>query len=245
MSKAMIFDIETVSPYDTDSFLPEHIEEYLNDMVDKRLKDKDKIKENKSKVLSNLALDPYVGKIFIIGTYVDIFKIYINRELLKSEIDTNFLKENVAINYYDNEAQLIETFIDDVNNIIANNGILISFNGKEFDLPYLFIRAIVNNIYHPIMNYLDLINRYNYSYHIDLYNLFDTKLKRLSLIFNIPSDNLSGDSIGEFYNKQDYISIINKNTDDLNAIKVLYDKSISWFQYKIKTVYSYKNADVY
>lgn len=236
-NSVVAIDIETISSYNDIDKLPKHIEEYVNKSVDKRLKDKSKIDENVKKILNNFALDPYVGEILMIGTAtVDQKIILVNKKLLNRDIDENLI-DNVSLYYYENEKAMLEDFNESINNLLANSGVIVSFNGKEFDLPYIFIRSVINKVETPLMNYIDLINKYNYSYHIDLHNLLDGSLRNIMLAFNINSDDISGADIGKLYTEGKYEEIIDKNLKDLIGTTQLFDNIVPWISHKIKATF--------
>lgn len=229
----LVIDVETVRPKQID----ERIEQLVNNKIDKRLKDKDKIEENKKKHLSSLALDPYVGCILMIGMKRQSQNIImVNKEMINNEIDQNFISGDTVIMYYDNEKHLLEEFNSMLNNYIANGGVIITFNGKEFDLPFVMIRSIINDTENIISSYFDLVHKYSHNMHVDLYNIFDKSLKDIAIAFNIEFSDISGKDIAELYENNRYEDIVNKNVEDLYQTEYIFNKSYKWFAHKIKTV---------
>ena len=83
------------------------------------------------------------------------------------------LPENLHIEIFDDERELlIETF-----RVLANYPIVLSFNGDQFDFPYLYNRAVKLGIprelipFKPMRDYIAL----HYGIHIDLYKFFSIK----------------------------------------------------------------------
>lgn len=76
------------------------------------------IAEKKAAQLEAMALSPKTGKIACIGFYADDFQ-----DVVFGEVD--------ALNRF---------------NQIVQDRVIITFNGKSFDLPYIFKRAMVNNL---------------------------------------------------------------------------------------------------
>lgn len=141
--KQLAFDIETIPDMDVVELLPE-VE------ASKVLKDPEKIKidlENKKKEqIEKMALNPLFGKIACIS--------------IIGENEEHFLVGD--------EKQIIEDFFK-----ITADCQLISYNGINFDIPFIYKRAIKNNI--PDINLYQmkqLTNKYDCFKHIDIMNEF-------------------------------------------------------------------------
>lgn len=230
-SQYIVIDIETVAPSEND----EKVNALISNKLDKRLKDKEKIEENKKKVYNSLALDPYLGQILMIGIKSDNNYVLINQSLVDRELDLNFIEDRTVIQYYPDEKALLEEFNSSINEYIANGGVLITFNGKEFDLPYIFIRSVINNTEYIIPSYLDLIHRYSHNMHFDLYNILDKSLSDIAIAFNLNFDNISGNAIGDLYSAKKYEEIVSKNVKDLNYTKEIFDRMFKWIGHKLRT----------
>ncbi|KSW12754.1 DNA polymerase I [Pyrodictium occultum] len=83
------------------------------------------------------------------------------------------LPENLHVEIFDDERALIlEAF-----RLISNYPVLLTFNGDNFDLPYLYNRAVKLGIpreYIPFRARSDYVTL-EYGFHIDLYKFFSTK----------------------------------------------------------------------
>lgn len=111
--KQIVIDIETIPNLDVVNLLPEP-------KIDSRLKDPAKIEEAKKEAiqtqLDKMALSPLTGKVAYIG-YVT---------------DTGFN----GLHY--NEKEMLDT----VYSLMMDNQI-ITYNGKNFDIPFIFKRGII------------------------------------------------------------------------------------------------------
>lgn len=163
--KQLAFDIETMPDMSVVDLLPE-IE------ASKVLKDPEKIKldleRRKQEQIEKMALNPLFGKIACIS--------------IIGENEEHFL--------IGDEKQIIEDFFK-----ITCDCQLISYNGINFDIPFIYKRAIKNNI--PDINLYQLkqfTNKYDCFKHIDIMNEFCNwgqfeKLDTLSKIYLNESKN--------------------------------------------------------
>lgn len=141
MRQQIVFDIETYPNLDMISLLPE-VE------ASKVLKDAEKIKtdveEKKQKQISEMALSPLWGKIACIGLYnQDIQKVLIGEE-----------------------KDILKQFFE-----LTNDMQLISYNGVNFDIPFIYKRACIYDISNIVMMepYIKKFDDYK---HIDLMQKF-------------------------------------------------------------------------
>lgn len=113
----------------------------------------------------------------------------------------------------------------------------VSFNGRQFDAPFLAIRSAV----HGIRPTKDLMRgRYLYqqavdAVHIDLYDQLSFygavrrkgSLHLYSRVFGIESpkgDGITGDQVGEMFKQKKYLEIAKYNAGDLFATRELYER---------------------
>jgi uncharacterized protein YprB with RNaseH-like and TPR domain len=159
--RQIVFDIETVSfPFET---LAESQQEYL-------LRDAQKIEDQKEKEkkiddsIRYTSLYPFTAKVIVIGLYdVQKEKSFIYYENSKSE---EWFNNEKNISYKGlNEGEMLESFW----RIAEKTDQLISFNGRNFDIPFLMMRSALNKI-KPSKNLMT--NRYDTSLHIDLLEQF-------------------------------------------------------------------------
>ncbi len=153
----LVFDIETVG-FDFDS-LHESQQEFLLRYVEKE-KDENIKTEKREEAIRFLSLYPYTAKVVAIGmlnTKTDKSMI-----LFEGNENEHWTVEDKQIEYKAlKEDKIISTFWDYV--IKADQ--VITFNGRNFDIPFLMLRSALLKI-KPSINLIK--NRYDSSKHIDL-----------------------------------------------------------------------------
>lgn len=153
----LVFDIETAS-FDFDT-LTESQQEYILRYAE-REKDDSKREEKIEDAIRYLSLYPYTAKIIVIGM--------LNTEtentlvLYESEEKEEWRSEEKKTIYKSmNEKEMINYFWECVKKVDK----VITFNGKNFDIPFVMIRSAILKI-KPSINLLK--NKYDSSKHIDL-----------------------------------------------------------------------------
>ncbi len=157
----LVFDIETVSVgFET---LSESQQEFLLRYTESE-KDHQKKTELIEETIRYLSLYPYTAKIIALGLF--------NTEKGKAMVfyeggeDDEWVAEEKITKYKGvDEKQMLSYFWKYADKAEK----LISFNGRNFDLPFIMIRSAINKI-KPTKNYLK--NRYDSSHHIDLLEQF-------------------------------------------------------------------------
>lgn len=159
--RKIVVDIETCAyPFES---LSESQKEYLL-----RYTEKEKDKETKASLVSDAirytSLYPLTAKVIVIGVYdMEKEKSFIYYESEKEEECTS---EDKTLNYKGlTEEEMLKSFwrISEVCDQV------ITFNGRNFDLPFLMIRSAMLKI-KPSKNLLG--NRYDVSSHVDLLEQF-------------------------------------------------------------------------
>ena len=165
MKQFLIFDIET-GPLDWDAFSDSQKEYWLRGTTNE--------KEVEDKMFMR-ALTPMTGKIVCIGMMI----------VEKSETGWNTLKKGVlALNPEDTTTTEITTelLVNDVKMQLSNEKkiiedfwkilqyyrqpTLVTFNGRNFDVPFIMLRSAINKIRPPFN--LMTGTKFNYPNHIDL-----------------------------------------------------------------------------
>lgn len=158
--KRLVFDIET-SGYEFEDLSPSQ-QEYLLRYASKEKDDtirNEKIDEAKR----YLSLYPFTAKVVAIGM--------LNTETQGSSVLFNgeneeWIAEEKGISYNSmNESEMIRTFWSYVGKVDQ----VITFNGRNFDIPFLMLRSAILKI-KPSINLIH--NRYNLAHHIDLLDQF-------------------------------------------------------------------------
>jgi len=165
MKQFLIFDIET-GPIDWDNFSDSQKEYWLRGTTNE--------KEVEDRMLIR-ALTPMTGKILCIGIMV-VEKDETNWNVLKkgalslnpqdietTEITTELLVDNVTMQL-SNEKKMLEDFWKILR--YYRQPTLITFNGRNFDVPFVMLRSAIHRIRPPFN--LMTGTKFNYPNHIDL-----------------------------------------------------------------------------
>jgi hypothetical protein len=154
--RKIIFDIETSSfPFES---LSESQQEYLLRYVEKE-KDSETKAEKTDEAIRYMSLYPFTAKVIAIGIYdVDKEKSFVYYESDKEE---EWTAENQTQYKGLSEYEMLKSFW----RIVDVADTFVTFNGRNFDVPFLMIRSAFNKI-KPSKNLIT--NRYDTSLHIDL-----------------------------------------------------------------------------
>lgn len=221
----LIFDIETVG-IDYDS-----LDQYTRDSLEKFAETEEELAE----VRSTLGISPLTGEIVAIGILnpdTDKGVIYVRADAkLPSEV-----RPGVAIET-GTEKEILERFWQTAEHYHQ----FISFNGRCFDIPFLFIRSAILGI-RPTKNLM--ANRYlssqpSSALQIDLLDqlsFYGAFRGRRSLhfwcrAFGIKSpkeDGVTGDDVFRLAQEGKFQEIAEYNLGDLEATKALY---VKWLNY--------------
>lgn len=155
--RKIVFDIET-APYPLET-LSESQKEYLFRYAEKE-KDENIKEEKRDEVIRYLSLYPFTAKIIAIGIY-DILneKTFVYYESTEKE---EWQSDDKIVNYKGlTETEIIKSFW----RIAEATDKFITFNGRNFDIPFLMMRSAINKI-KPSKNLIT--SRYDKKLHIDL-----------------------------------------------------------------------------
>jgi DNA polymerase elongation subunit (family B) len=224
----LIFDIETVGE-DFDS-LDKTTQKVLTNWIDRSSDSPEEYERELANIKNGLGFSPYTGQIVAIGT-LDADKgqggVYYDAPGQKNadaEEDGIMLRQM-------GEKELLQKFWD----VAKNYDTFISFNGRSFDAPFIYVRSAIHRI-KPTRNLME--GRYDYQQksckHIDLMDkfIFDGAVyKRPSLhiicrAFGIKSpkaDGITGDDVARLFKEKKFLDIARYNVGDLRATKALYD----------------------
>lgn len=158
----LVFDIETVG-FDFESLADsqkEYLLRYAERETDEEIK-KQKIDE----AIRYLSLYPFTAKVIAIGLYhTEMEKALVLYESDKSEKNVVSDDEHVVYKAL-TEDEMLKTFWEYASKVKK----FISFNGRNFDIPFLMLRSALRKI-KPTVNFLG--NRFDTSKHIDLLEQF-------------------------------------------------------------------------
>ena len=195
LENLLLFDIETVPATDDYSALPAEYQSLWEHKIRKLIREDETPAEN---YFSNAGIYAEFGKIVCISA--GFFK--------RAETGKKWLFK-VKSFASDNEAELLTNFkelLDKYYNDPQRQG-LCGHNIREFDVPFVCRRMLVNGIRLP--NILDLSGKKPWEVlHVDTMQLWKfgdvknfTSLRLLALLFNIPTpkDDIDGKDVGRVY----------------------------------------------
>ncbi len=215
--KRVVFDIETVGADFED--LNEKQQKYLT----KWAKDEEEIISAKQ----STAFYPLTGFVCAIGFYSPDAKEVMGTYFLNPAKNTVNKENDLVFRSFTTEKELLENFWK----LIVNFGQIITFNGRTFDVPFLYTRSAVNKVKATtdIMGY-----RYGPNYkHVDLADLFSFQgamKRKFSLEFycqvfgiNNPKKDTSGIEVSKLYKEKKYEKIARYCYGDVEATFKLYE----------------------
>lgn len=230
----LIFDIETIGE-NFDS-LDETTQDILTRWLKKEAADEEDYRLALENLKNDLGFSPLTGEIVVIGV-LDAEK---NKGVVYFQAPGEKIKEFEENNIkfkQTTEKEMLENFWQGAKQYDE----FISFNGRQFDVPFLMIRSAV----HKIKPSKDLMsNRYlnNQKFgatHVDLIDQlsFYGAVKRKgslhlwSRVFGIKSpkaDGITGDDVSRLFREKKFLDIARYNVNDLKATKELYE---AWQNY--------------
>lgn len=217
----LIFDIETVG-YNFES-LSESQQEYLLRYAEKE-KDEETREQKIDEAIRYLSLYPFTAKIVALAFLnVETEKTVV---MYESEETSEWIADEKGVKYKSaSEEEIIKTFWSYADKCDK----LISFNGRQFDIPFIMLRSAVLKI-KPSKNYLK--NRFENKDHIDLLDKFT--FMGLTRKFNLDfychafgiespkSKGISGMEVKELYHSGKVKEIAVYCADDVRATCELY-----------------------
>ncbi len=230
--RILVFDLE-VAAYDFESHYDKETKEYLT----KYAKDED----DRQKIIDSLVFTPFTSEIIAIG----LLELDLNTEkaedckgaVLSRTDEEMFMKseyKNIKYECYTDEKSLISRFWEILSR--KNFNLFITFNGREFDCPYILLRSL----YHGIKPTYNLMSGTDFNirgYHIDLMKeltfnkhaptgarrkfSLDFYCKQLG-IKSPKSKTIAGDLVGEIYRKKEFKTIADYCIGDVIATAELF-----------------------
>lgn len=210
----LAFDIETES-----AEMNSTVENYfMESKKDSRLKDPEKIEANKEKIRETFGLSPQTGKIILFGAI------------------SNKLIPNVPYREEDDKYYYAFTgeewhILDSIWNLFyeayKKNALLVSYNGKSFDIPFIFIRTLVHGLNSKTSySFRQLTNLYSTDQHFDLYHNFfkEGKLATWSYLFGLSKSIYPENvNIPKWLAEGDFQKVLEKNYDDIKQVAEMYE----------------------
>lgn len=195
LRSVLVIDIETVSAFEN----YQDLNEDWQALWDKKASSLRKNEEDTPEALYNkAAIYAEFGKVISIGCGV----------FIKKELGWHF---KVKAFSGDNEKVLLEDFADMLNRHFSQPGFrFCAHNGREFDIPYLCRRMLINGINLPSIldtsglkpwevNHLDTMDLWKFG---DFKSFVSLNLLALSLGIPSPKDDIDGSQVGAVYWKE-------------------------------------------
>ena len=214
-------------PVDSNKYFCIDIETYADDMKDD-FNEYQKTKKSKTLVQpkaiekaiaeaeSKFALSPITGQIILIG----------------------IMNNDGKIQQYGLDGATEKVTLEDgwraINMLMDDGYRMISFNGKSFDIPYMFRRAIIKGIMlKPTIAVNELTHPYSNFYHYDVYNVLEWNKAGSLEVWNYlmgfgTTFESEGNAIAEWYEKKEYSTILSKNQADLRKTGRIYEILKRW-----------------
>jgi uncharacterized protein YprB with RNaseH-like and TPR domain len=175
------------------------------------------------------SLSPYKGQIVSLGMHDlerDLGSVYfVGNKKEESFSDDSFTYKSRS------EKQLLEDFWES----IRQYDVIVSFNGRAFDIPFLYIRSIALDV-KPTVEIAKnrFVTKQKSPYHVDLFDEFSfhgsvTRKPSLSVLctalgLDDPKMFMEGKDITENFLDKKIVEIARYNAGDVLAIKNLYEK---------------------
>lgn len=209
ISKTMVFDIETVGKKFEE--LDEAEQDYLLNNLEKATEDKEEAKKK-------TGLYSIFGKVCAIGAYNPGSKK--GMVLLLGEKDLTPEKENYTYKIFETEKDLLTEFWK----ITTDYELFVTYNGDNFDFPYLIIRSGINRVKVPFE-----VKKWGSDKFIDLQNKIRQnhgfKLEMLCKAFGIENPKeagVHGGDVNELFDKKDFQKIADYVARDAYSTTQLY-----------------------
>jgi DNA polymerase elongation subunit (family B) len=222
----IVFDIETIPWFKNN----EHRAIYVSTYKNKTLKDPEKLKENEKKILADASLRPISGQI-VMGGILDSS----GYQCLAVQPSVAFEDPLGEMIVFENEKLLVDEILKKLADGVMNGKRICTFNGKEFDLPFLMVRAIYHDLPAYNLPYDKLINKYNHSVHLDMKNFFDKGgLNEIANILDLGELSDSGADLPALWLK-DPMRVMKKNKEDVEKLNKLIDRSSQWIPQRMSS----------
>ena len=226
---ALFFDIETYKDISDEGYIAWKT---AGISAPSNYKDPIKIAENiaqqKSEMMDKFALSPLTGKVILIGCLTDV-KL---SDWMGEPTHQFNNKKYWVVQLIGEEKEMLAKFWDMLRlQALQAGDHLVSYNGKQFDLPFLLHRSAILNI-KPSQRIIipKLLSKYQHEPHLDLFNWFGSgSLVEWSYKLGISNSlERDGGKIGGWYEAGQMDIIKQKNSIDLFQTAEIYERVKSW-----------------
>ncbi len=215
ITRTMVFDIETIGKKFEE--LDEVEQDYLLNNLERNTEDKEEAKKK-------TGLYSIFGKVCAIGAYNPGSEK--GMVLLLGEKELKPEKENYTYKIFENEKDLLIEFWK----IAKEYELFVTYNGDNFDFPYLIIRSGINRVKVPFE-----VKRWGSEKFIDLFNLIKQshgfKLEMVCKAFGIENpkeEGVHGGDVNELFYNKDFQKIADYVARDAYSTAQLY---LVWKEY--------------
>jgi len=236
MSQTLVIDIETIG--EDWSSIDDFTKENLSTWIKRESKNEAELQAGMETLQESLGFSPLTGEIVAIGVH-DYERS--KRAVYYQDLDNNSTKEEDGVTYQTmTEAEMLNKFWE----IAERYETFVTFNGYQFDVPYLMVRAAVHGI-KPTVNLLT--NRYlsmqrGNKAHIDLQDqlsFYGAMRRKGSLhmwtrVFGITSpksEEINGHQVADLFKQKRYLDIARYNAADIQATAELYTKWLHFLKF--------------
>lgn len=216
-------DIETVA----DNRLPQPLMEQLMEVQqDGRLKDPLKIADDlaskRIKVISEMGLSPLTGKVVCFAMTCD-----------PNSGSQKYDRGHVSVDEHEVLVSLDEAIMETGANYALDQ--LITFNGKEFDVPFIRTRMALHHIGSSTRKLNEWVRKYDQDSHLDLRQYFGGfgafqkgTLEQWALLFGVLSEpsGETGADVQAFYDNNELDRIYQKCRRDVQTMVGLCDRAM-------------------
>jgi DNA polymerase elongation subunit (family B) len=236
MSPTLIIDIETIGE-DWDK-IDKFTQENLSSWTRREAKNETELQAGLDMLQEGLGFSPLTGEIVAIGM-LDYERD--KRAVYYQNPDSSEKTEEEGVLYQPlTEAEMLNKFWE----VAQKYDTFVTFNGYQFDAPYLMVRAAVHGI-KPTVNLLS--NRYlsmqrGGKAHVDLIDqlsFYGAMRKKGSMhmwtrafgIASPKSEEINGHQVAEMYKEKRYLDIARYNAADIKATADLYTKWLHFLKF--------------
>ncbi|MCA9360790.1 ribonuclease H-like domain-containing protein [Candidatus Kaiserbacteria bacterium] len=178
------------------------------------------------------SLSPYKGQIISLGMYD------LDRELGSVYFVGKTSEESFEDDSFSYKLRTEKELLEDFWESVSQYNVLVSFNGRAFDIPFLYIRSIALGVKPTIEIARNrYVSRQTSPFHVDLFDEFSfygsvTKKPSLEVLcealgIDNPKLHMRGEDITESFLDKKITEIARYNAKDIQAITSLYKK---WYK---------------
>lgn len=204
---ALVLDIETVGQ--TVEEIPPRALEYLFRSLERDGPDPEELARRKEELVSRLGLDPTTGRVVCVGI--------VDSDGPLERTFTHASERKLLLSFW--------TFLEE-----ARPSVLVTFNGKRFDIPYLNVRSAIHGLAPSVTIPFEPVSQ---EHHFDVREALEGNDRRrkgsldyFCAVFGIrsPKEQMDGTLVGEAFAEGRVEDIARYCLEDCRATAALYRK---------------------